>query len=152
LSGAELEAAFRAMRTWLNKRGFTSTVWATPKSGVNDAVWNVAKEYFTSARTAGVTAPRASYGIIAPTMSPWRIPAYTYATGELAAVEAAVDATKANSGWLLINLHDIVASGATAFQINAADLATLVAYIHSAGVEVETTSRVREKTRLASVI
>jgi peptidoglycan/xylan/chitin deacetylase (PgdA/CDA1 family) len=89
---------------------------------------------------------RTNYTRVRETFPPgdkWRLRTYAFTSANSTAdIQAKIDEAVANKGWLIMQAHNIVASGATGTDYTTANFTTVVNYMNSVGIKVRTLSEV----------
>lgn len=153
LSAGALLSELQSLKGWLLANGFPSEAWASPGGTSPESVWAVARQYFTSHRTAGyITAWLTKATQTAPAVRPYNLIAPTWDASQGATVvsfKAAIDKAKATQSWLIFNFHQVTAAASSGENVSSADLDSIAAYCQSQGVAVRTISGVQKDTGLA---
>jgi hypothetical protein len=116
--------------TWLQQTGLRwSGMFAWPGGGVTLDLLNLLSRYYSLGRSSAVT-PQMTPIADRP-MDMRSLGIYSGYSG--ASVQASIDAAVANKTWLILRIHDIVASGASSqIQVNQADFNDLLSRVATA--------------------
>lgn len=128
--GAEFETSQHILRQ-LTGQPVNSLFWPGSGTVYNDAHISVARRHFKQARgpiEAGGFPTEYWSGVYhkQPLVKIWNVIGATLKEGELAEINAYIDAAVTNGWSLAIKVHEIVDSGATGYQTNLADFQSMV--------------------------
>lgn len=136
-----LEKTIQSIKSWMLTNGFSEAVdyIAYPNGGINETMMPYMKRYFragflVTTNPGEQTTPSDPYRI--------RIMNVTAST-TTTSITNAIATANTNKEWLILMLHQIVASGATGnTQYNKADLQTVVDYCNTNNISVKTVTEV----------
>lgn len=142
LSASVLSDEISQMVNWLQYNGLSSAAhFAWPRGLHSAGAEAVIRRYFSTARALQVL----PYEVVQPG-APLRSRALQISAGGAAIATAAIDKAYTNGSWLQLVHHDILSSGATGNQLNAADFQTIVDYCNTKGIPVAPVSEVWRKS------
>ena len=145
LTDAQVEDKIGRMKAWLNRNGFAGRHFAYPFGSNNLAVRDIARKYFTTARTVdGNTGQPQSYHEPPLTNRLMRLSAPSFSstgpTYTLAGLQTAITLAVTRQVHLNIILHDVTTAASSGDSISTTDLDTLLAHIAASGIRVVTLS------------
>jgi peptidoglycan/xylan/chitin deacetylase (PgdA/CDA1 family) len=133
LSASAAQAEIQGSMSDLVAKGFSPKTFVYPLGGENPAVEAMVK-------SAGYLGARGSYwGLNSPTANRWALYDVRYDKATTAAqIDAMIDQAVSDKRWLILELHDVLASGGDDYSITPSKLQTVVNYIKSTGVKTVT--------------
>lgn len=133
LSSAAAQTEIKGSYNDLVAQGLTPKAFVYPVGGVSPAVEQLVK-------TAGYTIARGSYwGMNSPSTDKYAL--YDIRldkTTTLAQAKAWIDQAVADKRWLVLELHDVLASGGDDYAISTSLFQSIVSYIKSSGIKTVT--------------
>lgn len=149
LTAGALETELRSLRDWLKRYGYRGAdLFAYPQGDENAAVRATVGRYFSLARQT-VRTPMGLTHLDQPLRT--RSTSISSAVPDTqASMKVQVDNAYANGTWLIITVHDLVASGASAgTQWLTSDFQGLTDYIATKGIPVEPVGAVLDRVSAA---
>ncbi len=148
LEDSVVEGELRGIKRWLIENGFKRRdVFAWPLGSFTASQMVMARRFFNAVR--GTTGGRGGSAGAQETFPPGdnaRLRTWTVgSTQTKAEVETALSQCNTNRGWLILSLHELVASGASGgTQTNEAAFSEMVDAISASGLAVKTVAEVME--------
>jgi hypothetical protein len=148
LEDSVVEGELRGIKRWLIENGFKRRdVFAWPLGSFTASQMVMARRFFNAVR--GTTGGRGGSAGAQETFPPGdnaRLRTWTVgSTQTKAEVETALSQCNTNKGWLILSLHELVASGASGgTQTNEAAFSEMVDAISASGLAVKTVAEVME--------